>query len=124
MSGSSTSAKSRSSVLLGEGRRERLADREGGERLEARPVGRRQPRRRRRQDEVEPLGDDIGDRLAPERRVEQVGGDLGVEARPGPAPRPGPSAKRATRSGLTSWATRGRRALRTAERVRGPRRRP
>jgi hypothetical protein len=34
---------------------------------------------RRRQDQVEPLGDDVRDRLGSERRIEDVGRDLGIE---------------------------------------------
>ena len=57
---------------------ERLAHGERGERLQAGP-GRGVELGDGRQDEVELLGDDIGDRLAAQRCVEDVGGDLGVE---------------------------------------------
>ena len=63
---------------LGEAPLERLADGERRQRLEAGPGGRRQLRRRR-QDLVEVLGDDVGDRLAAQRGVQDVGRDLGVE---------------------------------------------
>ena len=46
--------------------RERLPDGERGERLQPCPFGRGEPRGRRRQHQVEPLGHDVGDRLAAE----------------------------------------------------------
>ena len=64
--------------VLGQAPLERLADRDRGERLEAGP-GRAVELGDRRQDEVELLGDDVGDRLAAERGVQDVGRDLRVE---------------------------------------------
>ena len=49
---------------------------------------------RRRQDEVEPLGDDVGDRLRAERRVEDVRRDLRVEVDAASPVAPGSAAKR------------------------------
>ena len=78
MSGSSTSRNSRSRLDLVEPALERLADGQRGQRLEPGP-GRRRQLGRRRQDLVEVLGDDVGDRLAAQRGVEDVGRDLRVE---------------------------------------------
>ena len=78
ISGSSISRNSRSSPSSWSGPGERVANGEGRERLEAGPMDRLELLRRR-QDEVEPLGDDVGDRLGAQRGVEDVGGDLGVE---------------------------------------------
>ena len=65
-------------LLVRRGALQRLADRQRRQRLEAcsrrgRQLG------GRRQDLVEPLRDDVGDRLAAERGVEDVRGDLRVE---------------------------------------------
>ena len=57
---------------------ERLADGDRGQRLEAGP-GRAVELDDRRQDEVELLGHDVGDGLAAQRGIEDVGGDLGIE---------------------------------------------
>jgi hypothetical protein len=57
---------------------ERLADGDGRERLEP-GAGRGRQLVRRRQDLVEVLGNDVGDRLAPESGVQDVCGDLRVE---------------------------------------------
>ena len=57
---------------------EGLADGERGERLETGP-GRGVELGDRRQDQVELFGHDVGDRLAAQRRVEDVRRDLGVE---------------------------------------------
>ena len=65
-------------LRVGEAALERLPDGERRQRLETGPGGGRQLRRRR-QDLVEVLGDDVGDRLAAQRRVQDVRGDLGVE---------------------------------------------
>ncbi len=61
-----------------EGGRQRLAGGDRRERLETGPGERRQLGGRR-QDQVELLGDDVGDRLAAQAGVEDVGRDLGVE---------------------------------------------
>ena len=58
---------------------ERGLDRERAERLETGDRHRRQARGGRRDDEVQPLPDDVGDLLGPERGVHDVRGDLGVE---------------------------------------------
>ena len=80
---------------------------------------------RRRQDEVEPLGDDVGDRLRAERGVEDVRGDLGVEVDAASPARRASAANRATRIGLASCATIGRsRASTSAPERRRPPRRP
>ena len=84
----------------------------------ARAVGRQLGRRR--QDLVELLGDDVGDRLAAQRGVEDVGGDLGVERDRQRLRRRDPRRSAATRTGLTSWPTSGMpsRSSRRAQRVR------
>ncbi len=104
-----------------EGGGERLARGDRRQGLEARPGEGRQLGRGR-QDQVELLGDDVGDRLAAQARVEDVGGDLGVEpdrlwAAPGDPRRTG-------RRGAAS--PRGRRAASRAARrgAAGGRRRP
>ena len=66
-------------ALVAERLLERRPDRERGQRLEARRRDGRQARGRRRQHEVQPLPDDVGDLLRPQRGVDEVGGDLGVE---------------------------------------------
>ena len=65
-------------ALLGEAAFERLPDGQRGERLEARACGSVE-RGRIRQDEVELLRDHVGDGLASERSIEDVGRDLRVE---------------------------------------------
>ncbi len=79
ISGSSISANSRStpssrSACSSDGRT--ASD---DERLEPGRRDRRQPGRRGREHEVQPLPDDVGDLLGPQRGVDEVGGDLGVE---------------------------------------------
>ena len=68
----------------------------------------------RRQLDVEPLGADVGERLAAQRGIEDVGRDLGVERDPRQRPAPAGSrsvgsrrASSQTSSGLTSWPTSG-----------------
>ena len=78
MSGSSTSRNRRSSCDVVEPPLERLADGHRRQGLEAGAGGRRQLGRWR-QDLVEVLGDDVGDRLAAQRGVEDVRRDLRVE---------------------------------------------
>ena len=78
MSGSSISRNSRSRPSSWSDRGERVADGERRERLEARAMDRLELLRRR-QDEVEPLRDDVRDRLRPQRRVQDVRRDLGIE---------------------------------------------
>ena len=78
MSGSSSSRIQAVEPVVDEPSLERLADGERGQRLEAGPR-RAVELHDRRQDQVELLGDDVGDRLAAQRRVEDVRGDLGVE---------------------------------------------
>ena len=73
---------------LGQALLERLADGDRRQRLEA-GAGRRRQVRGRRQDLVEVLGDDIGDGLAAQRGVEDVGRDLGVEGDRRRRPTPG-----------------------------------
>ena len=63
---------------LGQALLERLADGDRRQRLET-GARRRRQLRRRRQDLVEVLGDDVGDGLAAQRGVEDVGRDLRVE---------------------------------------------
>ena len=128
MSGSSISRNRRSRPSSTEPSLERLADGERRQRLEP------GPRRGvelgdRRQDEVELLGDDVGDRLAAQRRVEDVGRDLGVEGDRRRVARRGRRRSAATSSGLTSWPTSGiaeldRGAGGASPRRRGPRPRP
>ena len=65
-------------LLLGERRLENRSHGHHGKSLEARPGGRRQVGGRG-QDEVDLLGDDVGDRLAAQRGIEDVRRDLGVE---------------------------------------------
>ena len=106
ISGSSISANSRSTPSSRERLLERRPDGERRQRLEARDRDGRQARGGRRQHEVQPLPDDVGDLLGPERGVDEVGGDLGVEG-DGERRRPsGRSANRAVSSGLTSCPTR------------------
>ena len=106
ISGSSISTNRRStpssrSDCSSEGRTAR--DAEG---LEPGDGDRRQPRGGRRQDEVQPLRDDVGDLLGPQRRVDEVGGDLGVE-RHRQRRRVRLLREPAVSSGLTSWPTSG-----------------
>ena len=108
MSGSSISRKQPVEPDVGEASLERLADGDRRQRLEAGP-GRRRQLRRRRQDLVEVLGDDVGDRLAAQRGVEDVGRDLRVERDRRRRPRSRSSANRATSTGFTSWPTSGTR---------------
>ena len=63
---------------LGQPPLQRFTDGDRRQGFEARSRGRRQLRGRRK-DLVEVLGDDVCDRLAPEGRIEDVGGDLRVE---------------------------------------------
>ena len=65
---------------------ERRPDGDGGQGLEARDGRGRQAGGRGREHEVEALGDDVGDLLRPQRGVDEIGGDLGVE---GDVERPG-----------------------------------
>ena len=106
MSGSSTSRNRRSSLTSARrrssGSRTAMAD----ERLETGAGGRRQLGGGR-QDLVEVLGHDVGDRLAAERGVQDVGRDLGVEGDRQRRATPGSSANAATRTGLTSCPTSG-----------------
>ena len=106
ISGSSTSANSRSTPSSRERLLERRPDGERRQRLEARGRDGRQARGRRRQHEVEPLRDDVGDLLGPQRGVDEVGGDLGVEVDGERRGASGSSANRAVSSGFTSCPTR------------------
>ena len=65
-------------ALALQGCRERFAGGDRRQRLEPGP-GERGQLGRRRQDQVELLGDDVGDRLAAQAGVQDVRGDLGVE---------------------------------------------
>ena len=97
----------------------RLTGRERGESFEARAIDGGQLLARR-QDQIQALRDDIRDGLRPERGVQQVGGDLGVEGhrrrRPGRSSVP----NRATSNGFASWATIGTPVASSRPRSRSP----